>query len=719
MSETKKELMKKGPLKYEIIRTEEGEPIEVVLRQFYVKEKVVILPSEIDGLPVVGMLGVFSYDYTMEILFLPERLKWIGSYSFSKVFALKKVIFPPTLEKIYEKSFVTCTGLKDVFLPQSLLDIEESAFVQCYSLSKVIITSTLKTENSKHYAEKNAIFIDCPSLHHVFSPSEPCFWGKKIETIKKEMFDKVGFYICDEVLLYYQGTNDTVIIPQGVTRIASTAFALHSKMKYVCFPNSVTHIDEYAFFQCRELKNILWSENLQTIGPYAFAHCHALQELKLPPHLSKMDEFAFYSCEMLQKVTIPPSLSKLSQGVFDRCLSLRQLNMDNDQESDVLVEKGCVAYLPELLPVIPKIVATWTEEEQKNYHLKKWEDWDKLSEDDHKVYDEIWKESKWKKLLFNKATPEVMAYFLQKEDALSLPELEKCFPLFIEKKETKITAMLLEYKKKHFSKEVYEAYEENKELIEIGFAFPTFQQMRESWSIEYRNQEDKLEIVARGYLGDNKEEVLHHRLDTGASLVAMARQFEAAKGNGKSFYSPLKRLVIPEGVTKIGDSAFKGEKTLKEILLPVGLEYIGNCAFSESAIEHIKISNGITRLLLETFNQCLSLQTVELPDTLIEIGYSAFYECSRLKQVVFPQGLKRIRHSAFAKCNSLRKVTIPIGVVELDDSQFANCSDLTDVVIPRTLTQISLSAFKGCSRLRFVGYEDGENILPALKKAEE
>jgi len=79
-------------------------------------------------------------------------------------------------------------------------------------------------------------------------------------------------------------------------------------------------------------------------------------------------------------------------------------------------------------------------------------------------------------------------------------------------------------------------------------------------------------------------------------------------------------VVIPEGVTEIGNGAFSGRSDITSIFIPTGVEKIGKCAF--------EICSGLTRVVI--------------PDGAKKIGEGAFRWCSALKEVVIPDSVEPI-----------------------------------------------------------------------------
>ena len=95
------------------------------------------------------------------------------------------------------------------------------------------------------------------------------------------------------------------------------------------------------------------------------------------------------------------------------------------------------------------------------------------------------------------------------------------------------------------------------------------------------------------------------------------------------FENKLEEIIIPDGVTEIGDSAFAGCKNVKEIKLPETLETIGYCAFVRcTGLESIKIPSKVKTIEQEAFWYCVSLKMIILPESVESIGTDAFYECN-------------------------------------------------------------------------------------------
>ena len=147
-------------------------------------------------------------------------------------------------------------------------------------------------------------------------------------------------------------------------------------------------------------------------------------------------------------------------------------------------------------------------------------------------------------------------------------------------------------------------------------------------------------------------------------------------------YSP-KKLVLEEGITHVGKSAFVGCGFTGELTIPKGVTDIGYRAFGYCSgfTGSVTLPEGLTKIGSSAFAFCSGLTGVTLPQSMTEIGWSAFVGCSSLVDMVIPEGVTAIEGSAFSGCSSLTSVTIPGSVTDIYDSVFAGCSSLENIFV--------------------------------------
>ena len=130
-------------------------------------------------------------------------------------------------------------------------------------------------------------------------------------------------------------------------------------------------------------------------------------------------------------------------------------------------------------------------------------------------------------------------------------------------------------------------------------------------------------------------------------------------------------VVIPEGVTEIGEDAFLGCSSLESVSIPEGVREIGEDAFAFcKSLKSVTIPEGVKKIGRDAFRGCGSLKTISTPGSVAEIGASAFRDCSSLEAVSIPEGVTEIGEGAFDGCESLKSVSLPGSVAEIGEGAF-------------------------------------------------
>ena len=120
---------------------------------------------------------------------------------------------------------------------------------------------------------------------------------------------------------------------------------------------------------------------------------------------------------------------------------------------------------------------------------------------------------------------------------------------------------------------------------------------------------------------------------------------------------------------------------------------------SRMQIFGVVINDGVTTIGSSAFESCNNVTSVSIPNSVISINKAAFFGCSGLTSIEIPNSVTSIEGSAFACCRGLTSVTIGIGVTSIGEHAFDGCSSLTSVTIPNSVTSIGEHAFHGCSSL--------------------
>lgn len=159
--------------------------------------------------------------------------------------------------------------------------------------------------------------------------------------------------------------------------------------------------------------------------------------------------------------------------------------------------------------------------------------------------------------------------------------------------------------------------------------------------------------------------------------------FEIKKGVLVRYKGSDAEVVIPEGITSIGEEAFANCSNLTSIMIPNSVESIGHGAFKEcNSLKSVTIPNSVTSIEGYVFFFCHGLEKVEIPNSVTNIGAGAFNSCDSLESITIPEGMTTIEADTFGGCSKLKSIVIPKSVTSIGKRAFNRCTSLTSVTIP-------------------------------------
>ncbi len=186
----------------------------------------------------------------------------------------------------------------------------------------------------------------------------------------------------------------------------------------------------------------------------------------------------------------------------------------------------------------------------------------------------------------------------------------------------------------------------------------------------------------------------------------------------------LKKINLPEQLSSIGENCFYNCKRLEEIYIPKTLIKMGSGAFVNTGWMEKKrkenpfvIVNDILldgRILSGKIKipkvSCIGegafwgsgLKTVEIPESVTEIGEKAFEKCKNLKEVKFLGEIGNIPDYCFKECSNLESVKLPKNAKAIGNGAFFDCKKLKKIKLPKKIKWIGDRAFGYCEHLKEV-----------------
>lgn len=187
------------------------------------------------------------------------------------------------------------------------------------------------------------------------------------------------------------------------------------------------------------------------------------------------------------------------------------------------------------------------------------------------------------------------------------------------------------------------------------------------------------------------------------------REFDSEISN--RFYN----IILPDDLRTIDRRAFRQQSISGSLIIPEGVTWIGDQAFLEcvNLTGILSLPSTLRGISYMAFEGCKFTCELLLPQNLNSLGFRAFWQCSGLYgNLILPEGLSEIEESVFSGCSNFSgDLNIPKNVKEIENRAFSDCSGLNGrLTLPEGLEYIGGCAFENC-RFR------GPLILPPTLKS--
>lgn len=188
---------------------------------------------------------------------------------------------------------------------------------------------------------------------------------------------------------------------------------------------------------------------------------------------------------------------------------------------------------------------------------------------------------------------------------------------------------------------------------------------------------------------------------------AMAK-YDSGKMPWAAYKNQIKSVVLAKGITSIAYLSFSGYTKLTSVQIPDSVTDIGASAFDKcTALSDMTLPKNLKTLGWLAFAGCSSLKTLTIPASLTEGGGSAFSKCTGLKEVYFEKGSKAVESTQFLGCTSLEKVVLPAGLERIGTEAFTGCTSLKSLSIPASVAEIGMYPASACTSLQEITVASG------------
>lgn len=156
---------------------------------------------------------------------------------------------------------------------------------------------------------------------------------------------------------------------------------------------------------------------------------------------------------------------------------------------------------------------------------------------------------------------------------------------------------------------------------------------------------------------------------------------------------------VPDGTYCI--TGYKGNDKHIEFPNNITISILNDYIFKgHTEIESINLPETITQIGGFVLDGCTNLKSITLPSNLVDMWQYAFTRTS-IEEIEIPGTVHAIIPFTFNESKSLKKVILNEGTKRIDGWAFKNCTALTDVYLPKSIETISEKAFEGCGEITF------------------
>ncbi len=233
---------------------------------------------------------------------IPVKLKGytvsaIQEGTFRDMKQLESVEFPVGVSSIGDEAFKNCSALTQITLHPFIKELGSGIFDGCNNLTVTVYEGTL---GETYCQENNYPYVSIPNPYE-------------------------GIILEGTRMIEYTGTAEKLVIPEGITTVATNCFLNADTLEEIIFPDSLEEMEEFIFGWMINLKRVELKGSLTTLPNNTFTTIVTLEEVVLPDTIQEIGEQAFYNCSRLNKINMPANLRTIGDYAFFNCPSLREV----------------------------------------------------------------------------------------------------------------------------------------------------------------------------------------------------------------------------------------------------------------------------------------------------------------------------------------------------------------------------------------------------------
>ena len=494
---------------------------------------------------------------------ITDGITSVGNYLFNGNSSLNDLSIGKDVKRIGAYAFASCPNISSVILPDGLIELGKSSF------RGTGITDIKIPQSIEIWGEYS--FSDCVNLKNVFLPSS-------LQKIPMGCFR-------------YCSNLSKIQIPDSVSYLGENAFSNCISLTEVNLPSSLNNQPYMLFSGCLRLEKVKFGEGFSNvISQRMFENCESLKSIELVNGVQSIEASSFEGCTELAEITIPQSIGRIDESAFSECNKLQLIKGYKGSYAETFAKNNgftfeSIGNVKETLQ-LRNVYCEWQYKERSKVNVRCTSNKDGYY---YTIY--VKKGSSAPDYDASKKDGTVKANNQIYVNITDLPEEEVDIYVFVTDDDGNYASVKI----------IPDYYNRPKKPQDTIFPVKVGKDIMASLD------GDVLTLTGSGTTYDYN------------SSEDMDMEFCQNSWLTDKTLSQIKRIVIGEKISRIGDSVFAGCNNLEEISFPTTLTQIGD----------------------GTFEFCSSLKEFDIPEGVESLGDSSLYGCSSIEKNQFSVNIKR------------------------------------------------------------------------------
>lgn len=506
------------------------------------------------------------------------NITFIRGDAFYGVKGLTSVVIPDTVRQIDVSAFDGCTDLKNLTIGKGIKYLNNYAFANCTALETI------------YYNVIDMITIGDDTIFMnagIDGEGVTLTIGKDVAIIPDDLFS--GSYIVEEERYTHHKITDVVFEDGCVLEtIGRRAFEDAIYLRSLVIPDSVKLIYEHAFKGCAAMTSLTIGHGVNAIPESCFEECSSLKNILLGD-VTDIGLRAFAACTELEYLSLPEGIVTIGGGAFSECKSLRYVGIPNTVS---LIDYAAFAYCDALSEIY--------------FNAPCAPDFYDTSSTDVFAFSGI--NGNGVSVIIGKDVVRIPAYFADRLDIYAVSweagttcesigeyAFSDCRRLL----DFTLPASLKEVADNAFSGYVIEVY--NFSDIDVS----TIESLAYGVLCVHTSSSSASKLMYDGDFvffvnGDDRRLVCYRGDELSLTLPESCNGEDYAINQHAFYFSPVRNLVIPAGVTEIGFGAFENS-SLETVTIQNGVDVIRQCAFDTPSLKSVIVPSSVSLIESKAF----------------------------------------------------------------------------------------------------------------------